>query len=371
MKATVFEINEKKCQSPISLASINDFKLNQTREVNAGIILRNPNITLYSIDLNNNQAVFIETPSEVNLSLTPFYYAAQYQHAVTVLTISIETMLQLAQSITINNKKLTVIYSVGRAGSTLASQVFAQVDGIINLSEPDALTWLVIARYYQPDQEGKLKALFEATVRLLCKAETQAGWVIKGRSFVIELGDWFDTCFPGMKHLFLYRDAESWLTSSFRAFGGFVDQTNEGRQASEKEIRKLLTPLIPLLASYDADRHLPLSGIFSLMWLSIMECYLKWYGMGIKMLAIDYSKWISDPQNTVVKMLSYCDLHPKNIDVIYQILTKDSQAGTVISQAEINQGNYHLKDSDQQELLRHLQNYNIVSMTEFEVPNAL
>ena len=94
---------------------------------------------------------------------------AQYENAVSVWTISFETMLQLAHHVKVDEERLIMIHSVGRAGSTLASQVFAQVEGVINFSEPDAVTWMVIARYFQPDKKAELIALLDASIRMLCK----------------------------------------------------------------------------------------------------------------------------------------------------------------------------------------------------------
>jgi len=45
------------------------------------------------------------------------------------------------------------------------------------------------------------------------------GWVIKFRSFTIELGDLLHKHFPNTRNIFLYRNAEPWLNSMLRAFG--------------------------------------------------------------------------------------------------------------------------------------------------------
>ena len=371
MTVTIFDIEEKRREAPVGLADINDFGLRQSGQIATETILENPNITLYTLDLDNRQAVFVETPPDVNLSHAPFYYAAQYEHAARVLTIPFETMLRLAQSVPVDDKRLVFIHSVARAGSTLASQIFAQVDGVVNISEPDALTLLVRARYYQPDNEDGLKVLLEAAVRLLCKTPAPTGWVIKGRSFVIQLGDWLHHCFPHTKNLFLYRDAETWLISCIRAFGLSVDQTDEERLAAEKRIREFITPVSPLVAQYNEDRHLPYAGILSLMWLSVMERYLKLHEMGIEMLAIRYAGWRETPRETAAAMLDYCGFHPADMTAIYDTLSRDSQAGTILSQEAVLQHKSRIQASDRQELNRHLQNHPAIQIADFEVPNTL
>ena len=111
------------------------------------------------------------------LSQAPFYYQAQYENAVHVITLPFEMLIQLAQSITIDDNRLVFIHSTGRSGSTLASRIFAQIPGVINMSEPDVLTQLVAARFAQPDKQAELKILLDASMRLLCKTPAQTAWV--------------------------------------------------------------------------------------------------------------------------------------------------------------------------------------------------
>jgi len=371
MIAKSFVITEKRRKAPIGLADIKDFGLRESGEMAAAKILGNPHITLYSLDLENGQAVFVETPPDVNLSLAPFYYLAQYENALSVLTISFETMIQLAASIPLDAERLILIHSVGRAGSTLASQIFAQVEGVINISEPDALTLLVIARYFQPENKAGLSALLNASVRLLCKTPAQTAWVIKGRSFVIELGDWLQQLYPQTKNLFLYRDAETWLQSGLRAYDDGVERTDEERRGVENESREILKLGTPLIAQYDPDKHLSTAGLLSLMWLSVMERYVQLESMGSKMLAIRYSGWRSAPHETAVAMLDYCACRPADMTSIDEILTKDSQAGTFMSQEVIQQKEKVMGASDLEELNQHLQDHAFIKAADYEVANTL
>ena len=371
MIANSFVITDKRRESPTGLADIKDFILREDGQVAAEKILENPHITLYALDLADSRAVFVETPPDVNLSHAPFYYLAQYENAVRVLTVSFTSMIQLAQSVILDDARLILIHSVGRAGSTLASQIFAQVEGVINISEPDALTWLVVARYFQPDNKDGLLALLDATVRLLCKTPAQTAWVIKGRSFVIELGDWLHQIFPRTKNLFLYRDAETWLQSSLRAYDDGVERTDEERWAMENETRELMKLATPLIAQYAPEKHLSNVGILTLMWLSVMERYMKLQGMGIEMLAIRYVNWRSAPHETAVAMLDYCGCRPTNTTVINEVLTRDSQAGTSLSQEAVKQKEKVIQANDLEELNWHLQNHTVIKAADFEVANTL
>jgi len=371
MIAKSFEITGRKQIIPIEFADINNFELRENGDIAAEEILNNPHITLFSLDFQNAQAVFVETSADVNLSQAPFYYQMQRDRAKCVLTIPFETMFQLAQRVQIDDEKLILIHSMGRSGSTLASQLFAQVDGVINMSEPDVLTQLVAARSMQPDQHDTLKLLLDACIRLLCKTPAQAGWVIKGRSFAIELGDWLYEFFPQTRNVYLYRDAESWSKSSFGAFVENVERTPEELYQLENEAREWMQLMVPLIARYDPNQHLTGTGLFSLLWLSNMERYMKLHKSGVKLLAIPYPSWKQNPRQTAIFMLEYCHCLPSNLTAIEETLQKDSQAGTSISRESVKKNPTGNQLFNLDELNYHLQNHAYINMSDFEVPNTL
>ncbi|UCF28949.1 MAG: hypothetical protein JSW42_04535 [Chloroflexota bacterium] len=368
MIATTHEILDRPNNSPSLVADLRkDFRLGEIEQVPVEIILENPNVSLYGLDFRNRSAVFVEIPADTNLSHAPFYFNTQFQKAKRVLTIPFETMIKVSKSVTIDDDRLIFIYSVGRCGSTLASQIFAQIPGVINISEPFALSQLVIARNTRKAREDELVALLEAAIRLLCKTEADTAWVVKGQSFVIELGDWLHNIYPYTKNLFLYRHAETWLESGLRAFSRGVEETDE-----EKKIRReLLGSLVPAIAQYDAELTLSHTGILSLMWLTAMEQYVQYSRMGIEMLAIRYASWLSAPRKTAEAMLEYCGCKPADMTAIYETLNRDSQADSHLSREALQQHNRTLDELELEELHRHLQKHDFIHEADFEVPNTL
>jgi hypothetical protein len=280
-------------------------------------------------------------------------------------------MIQLAKSVTLDDNRLIFIYSVGRCGSTLASQIFAQIPGVVNISEPYVLSQLVIARNTKSAKDEELVTLLVAAICLLCKTAAEIAWVVKGQSFVIELGDWLDKLYPHTKNLFLYRHAETWLRSGLRAYGRGVEATDEERRAREKQRREILGPLVPLIALYDPNQPLSHAGTLSLMWLRAMELYVQYCNMGIEMLAIRYDSWRSAPRKTAEAMLDYCQCRPTNMTVIYETLNRDSQADTHLSREALEQHKTIITDLELDELQRHLQNHAFIHEADFEVPNTL
>ncbi|MBE2224652.1 MAG: hypothetical protein IAF02_24140 [Anaerolineae bacterium] len=371
MIATVFEVIERNEHAHVRLASLNNFRLREQGQLPASDILENPYITLYSLDFEHKQAVFVEMPTDVDLSQAPFVVTAQHEHAKRVWTISFEALLMLAQAVDLDDSRLVSIYSVGRCGSTLASQIFAQIPGVINISEPAVLSQLVVARNIETDPDDDLILLLEASIRLLCKTPAETVWVIKGQSFVIELADWLHKLYPQTRNLFLYRHAETWLRSGLRAFGQGTAETDEESWQGDKKRREILGPLVPSIAQYDPNQPLPHAGSLSLMWLRAMERYVDHCHAGIEMLAIRYESWRSSPRQTAVAMLDYCHCRPADMTAVYEALNRDSQAASHLSRDTLGQRQRVLTDDELAELHKHLQAHGFIHEADFEVPNTI
>lgn len=371
MIATSFEIVAKRRPDPLGLVDIKDFELRENGQISAEDILSSKYITLYALDFEHGQAVFVETPPEADLSQAPFYYVAQYENALSVLTLSFETMIQLAQSVTVDDSRLIFIHSTGRSGSTLASKIFAQLPGVINMSEPDALTQLVAARFMQPEKQAEIRMLLDACLRLLCKTPAQTIWVIKGRSWVIELGDWLHELYPKARNLYLYREAESWIKSSLNAFADETRITAEQLRKYEAEARGWMQFFVPSIARYDSSQHLSATGLMSLMWLDNMERYTKLHQTGVEMLAIPYASWKLDPGQTTLSMLDFCGNRPGSLTAIEETLAKDSQSGSTVSQDAVKNKTVGVQIFDLAEMSRHLQSHSFIRTADFEAPNSL
>lgn len=370
MKTTVYKLSDKTREASLAVATIGMFDLSNAEEVSAQEILENPSISLYCLDFENRQAVFVETPSDIGLSVVPFYFLTQYETATRVLTITFETMIDLADKIVLDDIRFIFIHSVGRSGSTLASQIFSQLPSVLNISEPDALTNLVVARHKRLFDEDDLISLLRASVSMLCKNTSAKICVIKGRSFAIDLGDWLHRLFPKAKHLFLYRDGESYLQSGLKAFSQEDKRLEEEEIEKQLQRRKYLGELVPAIARLDANRFLPHAGTLSLMWLSAMQSYVELCDLGIDSLAIRYKNWQTTPQTTAKAMLDFCQCTPEDMTKIHQVLNRDSQQGTTLARNTIQQTGKIANEEDFEELYWHLKNHAFIKAIDFEVPNT-
>src|ERR1051325_7084918 len=137
MEARVLHIKEKLKTVAPGLVGRSNFKLRAGGTFDPRNLLRDPHFSLYCLDFENRQALFVETPPECDLSRAPFLYQAQYDAARRLIQIPYETLHRLAAEVVLDPSRLILIYSVGRCGSTLVSHAFNEVEGVESLSEPD------------------------------------------------------------------------------------------------------------------------------------------------------------------------------------------------------------------------------------------
>ncbi|MEL6555031.1 MAG: hypothetical protein AAFQ63_16430 [Cyanobacteria bacterium J06621_11] len=392
MAAAAFKIVGKTRQHALSFASIKDFQLLECDPIAFEGLINNPYISLYSLDFETQRAVFVETPESLMLSEVPFYWLAQYEHAIQVITLPFPDFLSLARQISVEPGNLRFIYSVGRAGSTLASQIFTCVDNVEVISEPDALTVIVAARYaarrndFKPNKQANkqadgqvdeqvIKALLAASVCFLCKSKTATQFVIKGRSQIAEIGDWLCELYPQAKNLFLYRDAESWLVSAKRAFTDGVQRDSQAQVALEQATRIALSCVTQLIANYPDDQHLSIVEQLVLTWLSAMDACMRMHNAGAEILPIRFSSWRLYPEETARRMLVYCDVQLSSDQKLREVLGRDSQANTMLAQAamqnRVQRNEQGLLPSDIESLNYHLQRHHVVRSADFNIPATL
>ena len=372
MTARILNIESRRRKNYLGISSPTDFQFSEGDTIDAHVVIESPNISLYCLDHEYQRALFVETPADVDLSQAPFYYQAQYESAVRLFAVPYEELHRLANDIHLDSKCLILIYSVGRSGSTLLSTALNQVDNIVSLSEPDIYTQLVAIREWDGSNDAEVSELLQSCTKVLCKSHKQSSfpftWAIKFRSFSIEIADLMFKHFPDAKTIFLYRDAETWLRSAVRAF--VQDDINSAEYLAA--IQASLSPLVPLIDKRFSEKGVSLSiaKIGTLMWLSVMECYLKLNQQDVPMLAVRFKELISLPKQTIKEVFKYCNIPTTDLEVVFQILDRDSQAGTVLSRANIQKNQVELPDDFMAEVERTLLEHPTIQTPHFVVPNT-
>jgi hypothetical protein len=288
VQAQLLPIEDKvKKKGDMGLASLSDFRCGAGSTVDARMILNRPQITLYCLDDQSRQAVFVELPGDVELSQRPFLFLTQYEHAQRLLTVSYETLHELAGAIGEGFRRLILMYSVGRAGGTLLSRSLNRLDTVLSLDEPDVYNNIVMIRPADGRRDAELTRLLHSSTRLLFKP-AQAGvdtLFIKFRSCSIEIGDLMHKAFPQARVMFLYRNAETWARSAGRSVQSRVESHERDDMADPDPMMDLFRdldlshaaqPAEPLSARKpDAPNGRPLGSAKSSPVFPLLPAYIK------------------------------------------------------------------------------------------------
>jgi hypothetical protein len=355
MTASLLEITARKRRDPFAVADPSDFDLSEGPAIDPQVVITNSLVTLYCLDHPNRRALFVEAAPGVDLSQAPFLYQAQYENALRLISVSYETLHELARGISLDERSVILVYSVGRTGSTLLGSALNAADGIIGLSEPDVFTQLVTHREWDGSNDAEIGALVESCLKLLCKPTEKTpdpkGWVIKFRSFTIELGDLLHRHFPNTRNIFLYRHAAAWLNSMYRVFG-----ETEGDIGFRTFIQGWLSTLVPPIARHvqAGGSLLSYSSMFSMLWLNTLERYVSLQNAGMPGLAIRYEDIQAAPEAALAKIFEFCGLSTGSMAVVYEVLEKDSQAGTGFSREALSHKKSGLTEAQRADLFREL-----------------
>jgi hypothetical protein len=371
MHANLLEITARNKRDFFTVADPSDFDFVEGEVVDPHEVVTNPLISLYCLDHARQRALFVETAAGVDLSQAPFFYQAQYENAVKLIAVPYDTLHELAGTIALDDRKLILVYSVGRTGSTLLGSALNAAEGIVGISEPDVFTQLVAHREWDGSNDAEVSALVKSCLKLLCKPTEQipgpAGWVLKFRSFVVQLGDLLHENFPRTRNIFLYRNAEPWLDSMIRAFGAGGEDVGFRTWA-----QGWLSTLVPPI-----NRHvqaggslLSIASLCSLVWLSTMERFIQIQGAGMSGLVIRYEDMKVAPRQALTTIFEFCGLPTTSMDAVYQVLERDSQAGSGISQDALKHRQSGLSDAQRADLHRELQSHPIIREPDFIVPET-
>jgi hypothetical protein len=325
-------------------ASLTDFTAEDAGQADPDIVRSDDTLSLYCLDHARRQAVFVWLPSGTALADASFVYARQYEAATGLLSMPYSEFLDVAGKLP-EVDRFVMVYMTGRSGSTLLSHALNRVAGVLSLSEPDVPVGLVHVQRAGTASRDELRALFDASVRLLFRRRGRLPGlcVLKMRSESIQLADLIRETYPGGSALFLYRDAVGWVGSMYRIF------MRLGLPAlwTVAEVREDFD----LCYSIDADRLFPLLGrgpaevdvieYLTVWWLAVIEEYLDATERGLDAAAFRYEDISGRPQLSLPAVFRVCGLPEGEAGQALAAWERDSQSGTQLSQAAA--GEDHLK----------------------------
>lgn len=306
MQAIAFAIADRHREHDNQVVKSGDFTLVQEGACDVRRVLDDPSCTLYCLDPEKRQALFVETPPHLELYDAPFLYQAQFQNARRVFAITYEDLRAATDERADPPAGLGLLYSVGRCGSTLLGRALHALPGVHSLAEPDVLTQCIGA----PPDEAQV--LLKSCVRALCRPggrERAPYYVLKLRHLGIKLGGVFPRVFPDSRALFVYRNAVDMVVSSLRAFH-------------------------PQLLPYPEYRADPVRFV-ARQWLSVMQHYLKLHRSGVLIRAVRYEDLIQSPQELFAAICSHYGLAIPAFSAVEAIFSADAQAGSNLSRENL------------------------------------
>jgi hypothetical protein len=321
-----------------------DFTLLEEGNESDARLLTDPSLSLYCLDLNRREAVFVSLPEDTDLEAAPFYYEAQFDHALNAFTIDFDTFLRLSTPIP-QPKKLILIHSIGRCGSTLLSRAFAQLNSCVSYSEPDCFTQIAHFRTVDDPRDSLWKSLLTACMKFVfldpIRLQPEVA-IIKFRSGCVNLLDLFTELFPDEKHLFLYRDCSSWLASCLN----ILERSGlSNTQARDEALHYFLyfTGRAMEQSTFPYDRlgeSVRPAERFTVCWLVYMEHVLRFHQSHPHLLfPVTYQELATEGEACLRRIFDSCELPRERLRKGVDSLAKDSQAGTRFAREDAASGN--------------------------------
>ena len=349
MQAFELIIDSKVKTSPFTIVSIADFEFHKGESVDPDLVLKQPNISLYCLDHENKQAIFVETLPQVDLFQAPFYFIAQYEAAQRLIIVPYDTLHMLARRAKVDPERIILFYSTGRCGSTLFSHVLNLNRAVVSFAEPDIFSQLVMLRTSAQGSDEEIASLLFDSVMIMSANAQQQGYgfyAFKFRSYVLSVSDLLYHSIPEAKLLFMYRNALTWARSFSRAFGAPTDSALETNL-----IQNGFRYMIPSVNIYLETHSHSISWLeyVARMWVSTMQDtgWLQEQGADIGYARFEDLKVA--PRSVVESLLAHCDIELPGKEQLAMILAKDSQAGTAGAQNKTKPARW-LTDDDLEKL---------------------
>lgn len=334
MQARLHAIADRARGFDTTAATVADFTLDDGEAADPQIVIDQPAWKLYCLDPENRCAVFVELDEAIDLADAAFLRLTQFENARRVLTVPWEALEGLSTQVPLP-ERLILIFNTGRCGTTLASKVVNQADGVWSLSEPDVYEALAMKR--TDSDRDELAGLVRACTRLLFRpppgrsADTLA---IKFRSQSLPQADLFHEVFPDAAFVFMYRDGPGWANSFARLF----QNAGVWPRLEPDKFRMLWTALstdrdttyLERFVDDDPD-GVPVDAFLAPLWTFYIEHYLSHLDKGVPFLAIRYNEFSSDREAVTAGLLAHCGLPASALEAAMKAFETDSQAGTQLA----------------------------------------
>lgn len=339
MNARIHDIEAKLRELPLAVVGPGDFRTRDAGPVDPAVVLARPDLSLYCLDHAGRRALFVECDDPAAVLRAPFLYQAQYEAARRIVAVPYDALAGLVERAPAADAAVTLVFSVGRCGSTLLGRAFAAVPGALALSEPDVYSQLIGLRAAGELDDRGLMALLAGCTRLLCAAGARAGaraWAIKFRSEVTPIAGALHRALPEARVVYLYREGASWARSAARAYGVFAPDM-AGELPGIVRDAAALDPIFAELVARACTRELALAYLAASWAASLLHCRAL-QAAGVPLFVLRYEELLADPYDVLGAMFDACGLPRPAEAALAAVLREDAQAGTVLSRESVERG---------------------------------
>ncbi len=351
-------------------ASLMHFTVEAGEQINAKIVLEHKHISLYCIDHAAQRLIFTDLPPDIDLTNVPFVYNAQMENATRFIAVSYDELTELTSSLTLP-ENILLVYSTGRAGSTLMSQILNEIDNVVSFSEPDVFLNLVPIIYHA-DNRHDYNYLVEHCFKLFMHQYADKTVAIKFRGECIDIADVIRQVLPSAKNLYLYRHTIEWASSWWRVFSGFGGTgTRSFEQASAYGIN--FTGRISTLKHVIGDNTDDVSFVsfITSLYLFYLEGYFRAHEQGVPFMAMRYQDLNNHREIMLTKLFDYVGLPQTQLASALNGFERDSQAGTALERKNDKGNTERLNDESVKIITDILSNHPLKLTPEIILPSTI
>ncbi|MDO7413088.1 hypothetical protein Q5X48_14860 [Acinetobacter baumannii] len=249
------------------------------------------------IDWEKNEILLSDIDSLDSLNKFPFFYQWQRNKINNLYVLPFEFLQK--SSLVNNNVSPIFVFSIGRCGSTLLVNLCESL-GIKTISEPDFLA-NISERIGSNHSEETISEILKWNTNLFSPFFGTSP-LIKLRGSSIKDIEIFSKIFPNSKYIFMLREPMAWAKSNIKAF-------NDD----------------PISLAYYLKE-----GI---------EAYKKLFNLNLNLSLIWYEDLVDKPEEILCSLFGEKNFPVNYRSLIKDVMSKDSQEGSTISQSELAKRN--------------------------------
>ena len=299
-----------------------------------------PNIVLadnYSLyTFTDDEAVFVDCGDcDIFDKTKAFVYDTQYQNAIKMVTMPLESFHIVAKEVTIPDIPIVHLANHRRCGSTLFTKVFEGIPNALSLSETNGFTQLAEMSLHNGDQDyEKIKKMLYSAILMTIKhasARKSSCMLMKHQSSILFITEMMVDVFPSIKQVYMYRQglgfvqsyeklmvANSWdpLSTELACYWGGVGQ------------HRLLKSYTDHIKPEDVAQFSSFTK-WAIIWVASTAAFKKLNEEhGLELKSFKFEHMIKNPKVVLSKVFAHVGIPLDQLPDIDTISSKDSQTGT-------------------------------------------